>query len=218
MGEIDLDKWLKEELRKERIEISFGSQDFFVPRDALESLIIVSVVKQYILKRGPTEHSNAEECAEEICKYARQLFATLAIMGKASEIYSFVREGVSDRDLPLIRDPTEDQFLLRRKETKQRINAMENWSDQDLEKFELRQRWMTAPFFEHMEHHELDDNAILPFIPLDPKEEIPEIKQGGFSKVSPARLHSAHHNFWRQSGLEVRAITWYSETMTNWGL
>lgn len=208
MREIGPDGWLEEELRKKRIEMSFGSQAFFVPRDAQEDLITEPVVNQSILRRHPgVGASEARRCAEETCRCARQLFATLAGVGMAGDIYFFLREGISDKDLPLKRVPAEQgRFLLGRKRTKQPIAAMKTWNDKELEEFERTQWWMTAPFFKHLKHHELDDNAILPFIPFDPEEIVPETKEGGFSEVYPARLHSAHHNFWKQTVPEVCVI------------
>lgn len=199
-----------------RIETTFGSQAFFVPKQTQKSLITASVVKECILRRFNTiEASEAQEWADKTCRSARQLFATLAIMGKAGDIYSFLKDGVSDKDIPLERDPPDRRpFSLRRKGTKRPIWAMEKWTDNELEEFDRRQWWMTSPVFKYMKHHELADNEILPFIPFKTGEEIPEIKQGGFSEVFPARVHPEHHNFWNHPGLEVRI--YYPMLLDNW--
>lgn len=193
---------LKELLESAREECPPGSHSFIVPNSAQESLITINAVAKEIQAGYRLGLEEAVERAEEVCQSARHLFAILAYMKRGAEICTLLEEGVSDTDLPLMRE-SDDQhrFALKRKSGKP-IKIMEKWCDKDLEKFDRYQYWMTAPIFEDKQHYPLHDNTILPFFPVKPDAGTEEPKQGGYSEVYRVRVHPSHHKFWKRSAPE----------------
>ena len=55
---------------------------------------------------------------------------------------------------------------------------------------------MLAPKFKTLEHHEFEEDVILPFLALSEEEKKIRPKQGTYSEVFPVRIHPAHHDFW----------------------
>ena len=66
---------------------------------------------------------------------------------------------------------------------------------------------MTAPVFKLGGHYELDDKAMLPFIPFSLTDYVPEIKQGEYSEVYPVQVHPSHHKFWEKKSSSVVSIS-----------
>ena len=197
---------LKEQLLSARIEYPPTSHLFFVPRSDQESLITALVVADILSTKFP-ESAEVNKVAENTCRYARQLFAILASMKKGAEICPLLNDAISDRDLPLRRIPNDQNLFALQLQTGESIPTLEKWNQRDLEKFDRIQWWMTAPVFKYQEHHDLDDNVILPFIPFTSNAETQEPKQGGYSEVYPACVDPAHHEFWECTQSEVWNIT-----------
>jgi hypothetical protein len=161
-----------------------------------DELITVPNVTKDILATNPEIGDvDAARYANDACRYARQLFATLAYIKKGSEICDLLNEGLTDEDLPLVRKPDKrSKFALRRKNGEP-IPTMVRWKDKYLENFDRVQWWMTAPVFVPGERHVFDAKTILPFVPFPEDIETQEKKQGAYSKVYPVIIHPAHHVF-----------------------
>jgi hypothetical protein len=193
---------LKTRLRRARKECLKRSQNFFVPRRAQDELLTKDAIAKDIQARNADiGEEEALEYADKACECAKQLCATLAYVGKGANICRLLQEGITDRDLPLVR-ASDGSFALQR-QTGESIKTFEEWSDEDLEDFDRIQYWMTAPVFQDKKHYNLDENAILPFMKFKASE-TQQAKQGGYSEVFPVRIHPAHHEFWEASGSEVR--------------
>ena len=97
------------------------------------------------------------------------------------------------------------------------IETFGSWSDHDLEQFDRAQWWMQAPTFRLNEGLQiLDDNTVLPFVPLKSLGQAMEAKQGGYSEVFTVRVHPAHHEFWAKTGRPVsRYLVLMDETRAN---
>jgi hypothetical protein len=200
---------MKERLHTARRECHRNSHNnFIVPRCKQDELITESAIANDIQIRYPDiDRSDAVQKAQIACQSAKQLYATLAYMKKGPELCPLLEEGLCDKDLPLLRKPNaRSQFALERRSGIP-IKALEYWSDKHLEKFDRVQWWMTAPVFREREHYELEDKAILPFIPFNSHVETQEAKQGGYSEVYPVRIHPAHHEFWEPHSSEVCKFT-----------
>ena len=193
---------LKTRLRLARKECLKRSQNFFVPRRAQDELLTKDAIAKDIQARNADiGEEEALEYAEKARRYAKQLCATLAYVGKGADICRLLQEGITDQDLPLER-ASDGSFALQRR-TGGSIKTFEEWTDEDLEDFDRVQYWMTAPVFQDKEHYNLDENVILPFMKFKASE-TQQAKQGGYSEVFPVRIHPAHHEFWQASGSEVR--------------
>ncbi|OCK99742.1 kinase-like protein [Cenococcum geophilum 1.58] len=195
---------LKDKLHEHRIECPMGSAKFIVPECAQKSLINESVVESAIRSEHPDiNDTELADYVQNICQDARRLFTTLAYMRKEGEICRFVRDGVTDDDLPLQRkfDNGNDytQWRLEGKNGK-RIEALESWKTRHREKFSNTQCLMTSPVFEPGKHYELDNSIILPFIAFTHEEgkEL-EFRGGGYSEVLIKCIHPSHHTFWERS-------------------
>ncbi|KAF4626596.1 hypothetical protein G7Y89_g11562 [Cudoniella acicularis] len=152
--------WLKDQLEDARIEWPENSHIFFIPKFKQEELITVATVTKDILAREPDIGEKAAvKYANDACRYARQLYATLAYIKKGAEICSLLREGVTDEDLPLVRKSNKTcRFALYRKNG-QPIKTVENWKDKYLENFHRVQWWMIAPVFVPGEHHKFEEGV-----------------------------------------------------------
>lgn len=188
--------WLKDRLEAARIECPRNPHSFLIPRDVQDELITVPNVTKDILATNPDiGEVNAAQYANNACRYARQLFATLAYIKKGSEICELLDEKLTDEDLPLVRKPDKrSKFTLRRKNGDP-IPTMVRWKDKYLEKFDRVQWWMTVPVFGPGERYVFDAKTILPFVPFPEGVETQEKKQGAYSKVYPVIIHPAHHDF-----------------------
>jgi hypothetical protein len=202
------DSPLKEQLRQGRRECPRRAHSFFVPKNTLEELITVPVVTRDILARSDKiDEEAAHEHALNACKYAKQLYAVLAYVKKGPDIFSLLREGVTDEALPLTRgEDDQGRFALFRKTDEPKptlmpIPTFERWNEKEREKFDRVQWWMTAPVFEEKAHYDLDEKTILPFVAFNHSGEMKPM-QGGYSEVYPVRVHPAHHDFWK-TGPEV---------------
>lgn len=195
---------LKDQIRSARIKCPQRPHCYIVPTCALESLITVGNIEKDIGARSDgIEHDKIKDVAEEVCRIARKVFAILAYMKMGPEIFSLLRDGVSDADLPLRWGRNDErEFILERK-SGMHIDTFNGWTDDNIEDFERFQWWMLAPVFDDKEHYELDDNIILPFIPFKTNAETEQKKEGAYSEVYAVRCHPAHHSFWKRSRSEV---------------
>jgi hypothetical protein len=175
---------------------------FIVPKDVQEKLITESTVANDIKAHKPDiSEKEAADYAKKACQDARCLYATLAYIKRGAEICALLNEGITDNDLPLVRRPNDRNAPLYLRGGNY-VKAMEFWKPKYRENFDRVQWWMTSPVFKYGEHHFLDEKSVLPFVPLNSKDESLSKKQGGYSEVYPVRIHPAHHNFW-QSTLQV---------------
>jgi serine/threonine protein kinase len=207
LAELPGQESLKYLLKKSRMEVPRHPHCFIVPRCRQEELInVVTVAKDIRAQDLTITEDVALDIAKQTCQQARQLYATLAYIKKGADIRGLLDEGICDDDMPLVRKPHGDrQYALHRRDGNsfKAIDALETWDDNHLERFDRVQWWMTAPVFKLGGHYELDDKAMLPFIPFSPTDPVPEIKQGGYSEVYPVRVHPSHHKFWEKKSPSV---------------
>ncbi|CZR67922.1 uncharacterized protein PAC_17821 [Phialocephala subalpina] len=196
--------WLKEQLDNAGLECPKHHHCFLIPRSALKKLITPANVAQDLQSSNPdTSDTEAEEYASTICFCARRLYATLAYIKKSADIKELLEEGITDNDLPFLRQPNKrSRFALHRRNG-EAIKTLEAWEDSRLKKFDRYQWWMNSPVFKlNKEPYELNDKTILPFVDFEMPEGIETKKQGGYSEVYPVRVHPAHHEFWHSSESE----------------
>ena len=129
----------------------------------------------------------------------RKIFAILLLIDRPSRIRSFIEEGVSDADLPLVKMPRTNRLQgcleLRRKNSHTPLLCFKKWRGSTVARFEQRQWTVLAPFFarsngKNNSHLELEPEEILPFtswrVAADP---------GGFGQVYRVEIHPDHHAF-----------------------
>ena len=139
----------------------------------------------------------------------RKIFAILVLTEKPWAIFNFIKEGVSDLDLPLVEFDDRDhpgRKGLRRKDASgnpspEPLQCSIGWPPTSILNFEMYQWTMLAPFFspgkyDDVKHYVLHDQDILPFVgaPQDDEDESSEIG-GGFGRVFMVQIHDEHHNF-----------------------
>jgi hypothetical protein len=130
----------------------------------------------------------------------QQIFAILLLMGRPKRIWDFVKEEVSDVDLPFVKVRNKGIFgLQRRDKPHSLVRCLKKQSD--ITEFATRQWCVLAPFFgesdgETISHHILAKGQILPFVHWQNL-----YRQGGSGQVYKATIHPDHHAFGR---IEVR--------------
>jgi hypothetical protein len=192
---------LRTQLRRARKECFKRNPNFFIPINSQNELLTkYSIAKEIHSNTPDIGEEEALEFGEKACQSSKHLCATLVYIGKGSEIGVFLKEGITDQDLPFVR-LNDGSFMLQRHSGKP-VKTLEQWNGKDLEYFERVQYWMTAVFFHESKHHNLGEETILPFMKLKASE-VQQSKHGGCSELFPVRIHPAHHDFWRASGSEV---------------
>ena len=130
------------------------------------------------------------------------MFALLVLLGKEEAIQDFIKEDISDQDLPLRVLREDDKYVALRKTEDTVLNSFKNgWSDLLFDAFDNYQWWMTAPYFYQKgkgrqrkpRFFEFQDRVVLPFIEDNERET--EDGLGGFSNVWQVKIHDAHHDF-----------------------
>lgn len=188
---------LSAQLRRARLPYHRHDFHYLIPICKQKSLITVESIKQDIQDGDDNiESAEIEDVAAKACSIAPKMFATLAYIKKGHEICALLRDGISDKDLPLRGKKNEEGDFTIERAPGVPIKTFERWDDEEKEQFDRIQWWMMAPVFKSKEHHELDENAILPFIPFQGNEETEKKKEGAYSEVYARRIHPSHHNFW----------------------
>jgi hypothetical protein len=189
--------WLSFQLRHARVPYHRHAHDYLVPICKQRSLITVENIKKDILEGDENiKPAEIEDVVAKVYDIAPKVFVTLAYMKRGHEICGLLRDGISDKDLPLSIKKNELGYFTLERISQVPIKTFERWDDDEKEDFDRIQWWMMAPVFRSKEHHELDESAILPFIPFEGNEETEEKKEGGYSEVYARLIHPSHHNFW----------------------
>ncbi|KAF4544500.1 CMGC/CDK protein kinase [Lasiodiplodia theobromae] len=81
------------------------------------------------------------------------------------------------------------------------IKALDDWKPADLESLGRKQWHMLSPIFnDEMEHYNLHQNTILPFVTIEEDTAESIIKSGGgYSDVFVTHIHTSHHRFYKDS-------------------
>lgn len=190
---------IRNELRRSRIRYPPGSFQWFIPHDALETMICESVVMEILTAFLDIE--DASYYTQVVLSGAKRLFATLILIRKSVAIRALLDERVADDSLPLKLETLHERSTLIQ-QSGEHIKSFEDWSDDSIEEFYLKQWWNLSPIFKVGRHYELNENAVLPFVPFTHDKSTPP-KQGGNSEVFPVRIHPAHHDFWEALDINV---------------
>src|SRR5271156_6234093 len=98
------DNSLSAQLRHAQKDYHRHAHSYIIPICKQQSLITVGNIEQDIRDGDDNiEPADITDVAAKACAIAPKLFATLAYMKKGPEICAFLRDGVSDKDLPLRR-------------------------------------------------------------------------------------------------------------------
>lgn len=139
------------------------------------------------------------QTVEEIWKFAPKLFAILVGLrpGRFGKyITEFLKAAITDADLPFVRSDNTTKsvpFKLCSKRTPRHpIECMTTWDQARVNDFGRDQWIMLAPVFvynDKIEHYELDDNCVLPWIEDDERTGAVE---GGYGSVWKIAIHPSH--------------------------
>ncbi|KAH8652263.1 kinase-like domain-containing protein [Xylariales sp. PMI_506] len=135
----------------------------------------------------------------------RRIFAILVLFSKTERIFSFIEDGLWDKDLPFVFNKAKSQYEYRpnnnnNKTQWQPVQCLNQWDeDHEKESFCTYQWWMLSPFFDMKNgkissHSAFFSQIALPFINDDDHRR--DCQHGGFGEISRVRIHQAHHNLW----------------------
>ncbi|RSL72206.1 hypothetical protein CEP51_011921 [Fusarium floridanum] len=206
-----------------------GYQGNFLPKVKLDKLINEDSVFCELAARSPSESpSELRNVAKAVCveenvdtgggkfktRSCRQIFAVLVLIDQSTSIRLFLKEGVSDLDLPLIEhcdDVNPNHNMLFRGNwdgdtQREPLHCTKYWSPR-IRRLFCEDQWMVlAPFFSlgaynHVNHYPLKDQHLLPFVrgeqvlSLEPMRSQSGEIVGGYSQVFRVWIHSDHHGF-----------------------
>jgi hypothetical protein len=200
----------------------------FLPKDQLSNVITPETVFaelvscfQWTYKRDQILAFANAICSIAPChvdgrlrqKSYRLIFVILVLVERSESILSFLKENVSDLDLPL--EPVKERGSLtgfRRRTpnpdgTPQPLLECfddDEWSPSSREHFDRYQWFMLAPFFSQgkhgqVNHYPLHDQHILPFVTWNQAEDDDAGSQGGYGRVIMITMHPAHHKLNRKT-------------------
>ncbi|KAH8811206.1 kinase-like domain-containing protein [Xylogone sp. PMI_703] len=183
-----------------------GHKDPFLPDDKLGEIIQAELVRGYLLAH-PREklRKNCLEIVDYVCGsrlnargLSRRIFAILLIIDKPALILDFLREGIDDGDLPLLKITLDgEEYILARKvgDISQPIEAFRQWSYAKRLAFYNTQWRVQLPVFlkgkrsiKYHPVHRLNSEAVLPWTDY-------EQTYDGNSEVIRVKIHCAHHRF-----------------------
>ncbi|KAK1999893.1 kinase-like protein [Colletotrichum falcatum] len=183
----------------------------YLPLDQLRKLMVKPKVRQALKKLEGLDQETIYRYANEVCdttKYGdiqkttrHKIFAILVRIEQVEALPSFIDEGLHDVHLPFTLEKGPKWHLTYTttdKATAQKITAKYkgsySWTMAKMSLFVENQWLFMAPFFDMKAtkppFYPLEPRVVLPFL----KEEKYDASYGGFSTVSRAHIHKAHHN------------------------
>lgn len=200
-GEDTLEKEIMElqyEFFKVRIEWPKERNQYFIPGNDLRRLVTVNTILNQLRSSRPDlpEHELLQK-AERACASAYKLFAILVCANKSNKFYEFLEEGLCDADLPFGRssDSGHNEYLCSNRYPHRIIRSMKSWGLYQVSNFRRDQWQMLSPIFRRsneVEHYELLNNHVLPFVE-DYEQDPGEFTGfGGFSSVWAVVIHPDH--------------------------
>lgn len=182
------------ELRKSAKSFRRRLQDWRVPTKQKTMDISASIIcgtsdksglrSDWESNRNPTTRMRNDEY--------RRIFAILVLINRPYRIGGFIRAGICDNDLPLVRSTSDPSRLAIESSPDTPLPCFEGWRSSTIAHFEERQWSVLAPVFRpsDMDHEStriLQRGTILPFTKWCP---VP--RRGGFGQVYKTRIHPAH--------------------------
>ena len=131
----------------------------------------------------------------------RKIFALLVLIEAVSSVADFVREGVTDQDLPLVKHERTGELYRKGGQFCVPRGCFKGWSPLKLENFQRYQWWLLATYFSPpdddgvVKNYKLQDQHILPFLTPGNALTQPIDKTGGYGRVVMVNIPSDHHNF-----------------------
>ncbi|KAI0468301.1 hypothetical protein F4859DRAFT_491162 [Xylaria cf. heliscus] len=224
-GTIDNDRTLHSRIWKHMVKTPTGQ--LFLPNGSLDELITKDSVEEELRRiftsKNPTDdkrkpEDEARKLSKRICikeeildggncfKPIRQIFAILVLMREASQISRFIKQGLSDNELPLsITEDEEKKINPQRRRGScvglsfEGLPYFKRWLPGLKDQFWEMQWRVIAPVLTEGEYNDiqflpLHEKDILPFISSN---DVPtqDVGHGGFGVVYTALIHPKHHNF-----------------------
>jgi hypothetical protein len=212
---------LASDLKDARLE--WQPHRIFIPVSVISTLVTKDKVRDILRELYPRwKDADLNHASGRIYSEARKLFTILLLCGRdqrfCSTILDFLKNNVTDEDLPLTRiyPPGSRHYTLAKKEHKGclgnhdgncEIIALSSWSPYDIMDL-CRDQWLAlAPVFksyvDHVRHYNLEAGTILPYI-KDQEYEPGAVKRGGYSQVWGIQIHPAHQALLPSSNSSVR--------------
>jgi hypothetical protein len=126
----------------------------------------------------------------------QRIFAALVLLEKPLKIRRFLKERVSDRDLPLIAREIDGSYrFFRRKDDQKHLTCFRGWRQKVKIRFEIMQWRVMAPYFVRghgkrpVRHFTLHQKVILPFTSRM------RIGNGASGDIFKVAIHEGHHDF-----------------------
>ena len=167
----------------------------FLPLNVLDELItadnvLASVNAAARRKSNASQFSCNLKFAAGVVEKAKKLFAVLAFIGHEHAISDLLSEGLTDEDLPILRQPTMTRLSVESRDSGSTTHkAFQSWKPQDFRHFENDQWLFLAPVFDSTgKHLKLTGECAFPF--LSPSQ---RIRDSVNSEVVQCSVHPHHY-------------------------
>jgi len=162
------------------------------------------MIGTYLEKIVPDDYDKSEESGNS--RGYLKIFAILLLQDLGSRIGSFIRHGVCDEDLPLVKchetDQTDPQLARRGNAGEKLACFVEGrWKPYELDYFYETQWRINVPFLcldNHgtPQHYDLPDKAILPYRKTSENEvDLNNLGGGGYGTVKRVQIDPGSHGF-----------------------
>lgn len=171
---------LREESRR-----AYDDQNWYIPVDALESVLSAETVSSVLLECVPeSTPEKIQDYVSMICGVDstksqekvefRKVLAILILSNKCHEITSFIDNDLSDNLLPFLKLGEErSPYRLALEGESESVSCFDGWTDEEVEEFDGHQWEVLAPFFargppsdDRVQQYELHYKRPLPFTPV----------------------------------------------------
>ncbi|KAI1778970.1 kinase-like domain-containing protein [Hypoxylon cercidicola] len=200
-----------EQLIGKEMEISFekskkDNKDYLTI-DAFEAIFNIETIKSLVKETHPKNTKSMwQKMVAQIVGIRpnegyRRILGVLVLMDRASYIDGFIREGITDSDLPIRRGSHNDKEFVTHKGAH---TLFKSWHRNDIELFYVYQGKVFIPFFDIQEDklcsYQFSDDIRLPW------KEYTEKRSGGNGLVHQVQIHPKHHNFKKTSNDSEKSL------------
>ncbi|XXH02378.1 hypothetical protein Hte_008753 [Hypoxylon texense] len=194
-GQDRIEELIGEEMVR-NFERSAGGNEDYLPLDAFEAIFNIETIKSIVKETHPK--SAKPMWREMVARIIgtkpnegyRRILGILVLMDQASCIGEFIREGITDTDLPIPKSHSDDE----ESETRNRLHTLFKSRHRNfIELFYIYQRRLFVPFFDIQEgklrSYTFGPETVLPWKDYTKKTD------GGIGLVHRIQIHPKHHNF-----------------------
>ncbi|KPM37795.1 hypothetical protein AK830_g8764 [Neonectria ditissima] len=194
-------EFIRDEIEKNLAWSAKDDEQEYLPIDAFEKIFTAECIESFIRERFPAltdaefQSKIIQIVSDRPGQGRRRILGALIFMKKSEYIDDFIREGISDDDLPLKRVRGLPREFITQTRTSETTNTklLRQWDRVDVDSFYRYQNYFFVPFFKinpgSLHSYMLAKDTRLPW------QEYEHKTSGGIGIVHRLQIHKSHHDF-----------------------